>query len=73
MRKLSSVVVFLMMQLNVFAQNAELEVGYDLAQEMLRWEELNPTHKAKSDQYLKWMNYVFGLNGPDLETIYHLV
>jgi len=41
MRKLRFVVVFLLVQLNVFAQSAELEVGYDLAQEMLQWEELN--------------------------------
>ena len=49
MRKLSIVVVFLLLQLNVFAQSAELEVGYDLAQEMLQWEEFNPTHKAELD------------------------
>ena len=59
MRKLSFVVVFLLAQLNVFAQSAELEVGYDLAQEMLQWEEFNPTHKAESDLYLKSMNYAF--------------
>ncbi len=73
MRKLSFVVVFLLVQLNVFAQSAELEVGYDLAQEMLQWEELNPTHKAESDQYLKSMNYAFGFNGPDIEEVYHLL
>ena len=61
MRKLSFVVVFLLVQLNVFAQNAVLKVGYDLAQEMLQWEELNPTRKAESDRYLKSMNYAFGL------------
>ena len=33
MRKLSFVVVFLLVQLNVFAQSVELEVGYDLAKE----------------------------------------
>ena len=73
MRKLSFVVVFLFVQLNVFAQSAELEVGYDLAQEMLQWEELNPTHKAESDRYLKSMNYAFGFNGPDIEEVYHLL
>ena len=46
MRKLSFVVVFLLVQLNVFAQSAELEVGYDLAQEMLQWEEMNPTRQS---------------------------
>jgi len=30
MRKLSFAVVFLLVQLNVFAQSAELEVGYDV-------------------------------------------
>ena len=73
MRKLSFVVVFLLVQFNVFAQSAELEVGYHLAQEMLQWEELNPTHKAESDQYLKSMNYAFGFNGPDIEEVYHLL
>ena len=73
MRKLSFVVVFLLVQLNVFGQSAELEVGYDLAQEMLQWEELNPTHKAESDRYLKSMNYAFGFNGPDIEEVYHLL
>ena len=67
------VVVFLLVQLNVFAQSAELEVGYDLAQEMLEWEELNPTHKAESDRYLKSMNYAFGFNGPDIEEVNHLL
>ena len=61
------------MQLNVFAQSAELEVGYNLAQEMLQWEELNPTHKVESDRYLKSMNYAFGYNGPDVEEVYHLL
>ena len=61
------------MQLNVFAQSAVLKVGYDLAQEMLQWEELNPTHKAESDRYLKSMNYAFGYNGPDVEEVYHLL
>ena len=61
MRKLSFVVVFLLVQLNVFVQSAELEVGYDLAQEMLQREELNPTHKAESDRYLKSLNHAFGL------------
>ena len=73
MRKLSFVVVFLLVQLNVFAQSAELEVGYDLAQEMLQWEEMNPTRKAESDRYLKSMNYAFGFNGPDVEEVYHLL
>jgi len=73
MRKLSFVVVFLLGQLNVFAQSAELEVGYDLAQEMLQWEELNPTYKVESDRYLKSMNYAFGFNGPDIEEVYHLL
>ena len=73
MRKLRFVVVFLFVQLNVFAQSAELEVGYDLAQEMLQWEELNPTHKAESDRYLKSMNYAFGFNGPDIEEVNHLL
>ena len=73
MRKLRFVVVFLLVQLNVFAQSAELEVGYDLAQEMLEWEELNPTHKAESDRYLKSMNYAFGFNGPDIEEVNHLL
>ena len=73
MRKLSFVVVFLLVQLNVFGQSAELEVGYDLAQEMLQWEELNPTHKAESDRYLKSMNYAFGFNAPDIEEVYHLL
>ena len=73
MRKLSFVVVFLFVQLNVFAQSAELEVGYDLAQEMLQWEELNPTHKAESDRYLKSMNYAFGFNEQDIEEVYHLL
>ena len=73
MRKLRFVVVFLLVQLNVFAQSAELEVGYDLAQEMLQWEELNPTHKAESDRYLKSMNYAFGFNGPDIEEVNHLL
>lgn len=73
MRKLRFVVVLLFVQVNVFAQSAELEVGYDLAQEMLQWEELNPTHKAESDRYLKSMNYAFGYNGPDIEEVYHLL
>ena len=73
MRKLSFVVVFLLVQLNVFAQSAELEVGYDLAQEMLQWEEFNPTHKAESDLYLKSMNYAFGYNGPDVEAVYSIL
>ena len=73
MRKLSFVVVFLLVQLNVFAQSAELEVGYDLAQEMLQWEEMNPTRKVESDRYLKSMNYAFGFNGPDVEEVYHLL
>ena len=73
MRKLSFVVVFLLGQLNVFAQSAELEAGYDLVQEMLQWEELNPTYKAESDRYLKSMNYAFGFNGPDIEEVYHLL
>ena len=73
MRKLRFVVVFLLVQLNVFAQSAELEVGYDLAQEMLQWEELNPTHKAESDRCLKSMNYAFGFNGPDVEEVNHLL
>ena len=73
MRKLRFVVVFLLVQLNVFAQSPELEVGYDLAQEMLQWEELNPNHKAKSDRYLKSMNYAFGFNGPDIEEVNHLL
>lgn len=73
MRKLSFAVVLLLAQLNVFAQSAGLEVGYDLAQEMLQWEELNPTHKAESDRYLKSMNYAFGYNGPDVEEVYHLL
>ena len=67
------VVVFLLVQLNAFAQIAELEVGYDLAQEMLQWEELNPTYKAESDRYLKSMNYAFGFNGPDIEEVNHLL
>jgi hypothetical protein len=69
MRKLSFVVVFLFMQLNVFAQRAELEVGYDLAQEMLQWEELNPTHKAESDRYLNRMNIAFDWNWPLAEAV----
>ena len=73
MRKLSFVVVFLLVQLNVFAQSAELEVGYDLAKEMLQWEEMNPTRKAESDRYLKSMNYAFGFNAPDIEEVYHLL
>ena len=73
MRKLSFVVVFLLVQLNVFAQSAELEVGYDLAQEMLQWEEFNPTRKAESDRYLKSMNYAFGYNGPDVEAIFSIL
>ena len=73
MRTLSFVFVFLLVQLNVFAQSAELQVGYDLAQEMLQWEELNPTHKAESDLCLKRMNYAFGFNGPDIEEVYHLL
>ena len=73
MRKLRFVVVFLLVQLNAFAQIAELEVGYDLAQEMLQWEELNPNHKAESDRYLKSMNYAFGFNGPDIEEVNHLL
>ena len=73
MRKLSFVVVFLLVQLNVFAQNAALKVGYDLAQEMLQWEELNPTHEAESDLYLKSMNYAFGYNGPDVEAVYSIL
>ena len=73
MRKLSFVVVLLLVQLNVFAQSEELEVGYDLAQEMLQWEEFNPTHNAESDRYLKSMNYAFGFNGPDIEEVYHLL
>ena len=73
MRKLSFVVVFLLVQLDVFAQSEELGVGYDLAQEMLQWEEFNPTHKAESDRYLKRMNIAFGYNGPDIEEVYHLL
>ena len=73
MRKLSFVVVFLLVQFNVFAQNAVLKVGYDLAQEMLQWEEFNPTHKAESDLYLKSMNYAFGYNGPDVEAVYSIL
>ena len=69
MRKLSFVVVFLLVQLNVFAQSAELEVGYDLAQEMLQWEELNPTHKAESDRYLNRMNLAFDWNWPLAEAV----
>ena len=72
MRKLSFVVVYMLVQLNVFAQSEELEVGYDLAQEMLQWE-LNPTHKAESDRYLKSMNYAFGFNGPDIEEVYPML
>jgi len=66
---LSFVVVFLLVQLNVFAQSAELEVGYDLAQEMLQWEELNPTHKAESDRYLERMNIAFDFNWPLAEAV----
>ena len=62
-------VVFLLVQLNVFAQSAELEVGYDLAQEMLQWEELNPTHKAESDRYLNRMNIAFDWNWPLAEAV----
>jgi len=69
MRKLSFVVVLLFVQLNVFAQSAELEVGYDLAQEMLQWEELNPTHKAESDRYLERMNIAFDFNWPLAEAV----
>ena len=69
MRNLSFVVVFLLGQLNVFAQSAELEVGYDLAQEMLQWEELNPTHKAESDRYLNRMNIAFDWNWPLAEAV----
>jgi hypothetical protein len=69
MRKLSFVVVFLLVQLNVFAQNSELKVGYDLAQEMLQWEELNPTYKAKADRYLKRMNIAFDFNYPLVEAV----
>lgn len=58
MRKLSFVVVFLLLQLNVFAQSVELGVGYDLAQEILQWEELNPTYKVESDRYLKTMRLI---------------
>ena len=69
MRKSSFVVVFLLLQLNVFAQSSELEVGYDLAQEMLQWEEFNPTHKAESDRYLKRMNIAFDFNWPLVEAV----
>ena len=69
MRKLSFVVVFLLVQLNVFAQSVELEVGYDLAQEMLQREELNPTHKAESDRYLNRMNIAFDWNWPLAEAV----
>ena len=69
MRKLSFVVVFLLVQFNVFAQSAELEVGYDLAQEMLQREELNPTHKAESDRYLERMNIAFDFNWPLVEVV----
>ena len=44
---------------NVFAQSAELKVGDDPAQDMLQREELNPSLKAESHQYLKRMNYAF--------------
>ena len=69
MRKLSFVVVFLLVQLKVFAQSAEFEVGYDLAQEMLQWEEMNPTRKAESDLYLKRMNIAFDFNWPLVEAV----
>jgi hypothetical protein len=67
------VVVFLLVQMNAFAQSAKLEVGYNLAQEVLQWEEMNPTHKAEPDPYLKSMNYAFGFNRPDIEEVYHLL
>ena len=69
MRKLGFAAVFLLVQLNVFAQSAELEVGYDLAQEMLQWEEFNSTHKAESDLYLKRMNIAFDFNWPLVEAV----
>ena len=69
MRKLSFVVVFLPVQLNLFAQNAEFKVGYELAQGMLQWEEMNPTQKADSDRYLKRMNKAFDFNWPYLEAV----
>ena len=34
---------------------------------------MNPTHKAESNRYLKSMNYAFGLNGPDIEEVNHLL
>jgi len=50
MRKLSFMVVSLIVQLNVFSQSVEFKVGYELAQEILQWEEINSTRKAESDR-----------------------
>ena len=50
MRKLSFIVVSLIVQLNVFSQSVEFKVGYELAQEILQWEEINSTRKAESDR-----------------------
>ena len=69
MRKFGLIILSLWLHVNVNAQSIDVEAGYALAQELLQWEELNPTHKAECEEFLKAMNNSFEVNEPDAEKV----